>query len=104
MGAWECRFNHIRIMTLRQLIERLECVGRSVSSSDIPVKCGGNEIDVQTQLYYDIDENGVVKSVYVDLKLFFPFFENELNQASIPKEKTLTSPVDAYHTYVHRGL
>lgn len=72
-------------MTLRQLIEKLLQVATCVSSADIPVKCGGNDIDVQPQLYYDIDENEVVKSVYVDLKLFFPFFENELNQESIPK-------------------
>lgn len=59
-------------MTLRQLIERLEDIGRGVSNADIPVKVNYNDVDLLIGLDNDIDENGILKGLCVNIKLQFP--------------------------------
>ena len=59
-------------MTLRQLIERLEDIGRGVSNADIPVKVNDNDVDLLIGLDNDIDENGILAGLCVNIKLQFP--------------------------------
>ena len=59
-------------MTLRQLIERLEDIGRGVSNADIPVKVNDKDVDLLVALDNDIDENGILAGLCVNIKLQFP--------------------------------
>lgn len=59
-------------MTLRQLVERLEDIGRGVSNADLPVKVNNNDVDLLIALDNDIDENGMLAGLCVNIKLQFP--------------------------------
>ena len=59
-------------MTLRQLIERLEYVGRCVSNADIPVQVNNNDVDLLVGLDNTLDENGIVTGLCVNIRLLFP--------------------------------
>ena len=64
-------------MTLRQLIERLEDIGRGVSNADIPVKVNDNDVDLLIGLDNDIDENGILAGLCVNIKLQFPLLKSK---------------------------
>ncbi len=63
-------------MTLRQLIQCLEYVGRCVTNADIPVKVNDNDVDLLVGLDNTLDENGVATGLCVNIKLQFPLCQS----------------------------